>query len=99
MWLHEGARPATSVAGLLRALVERVRRSSRKVEREKRVLASLPGLSLQIVAFAREHGCITMGDATQLIGASRNTLKQRFRVLVEGGDSKQHGGGRKSGTR
>jgi hypothetical protein len=29
--------------------------------REKIVLAALLELSLQIVAFAREHGCVTIG--------------------------------------
>lgn len=78
----------------LRSLAEQVRRLSKKIEREKLVLAPLPTLSLQIVEFAREHGRITMGDAIRLTGGSRNTLKQHFRVLVEQGHLKQHGSGR-----
>lgn len=78
----------------LRALAEQVRRLSRKVEREKLVLAALPELSLQIVEFAREHGRITMGDAIRLTGGNRNTLKQHFRALVERGHLGQHGAGR-----
>lgn len=77
-----------------RALAEQVRRLSRKVEREKLVLAALPELSLQIVEFAREHGRITMGDAIRLTGGNRNTLKQHFRALVERGHLGRHGGGR-----
>lgn len=78
----------------LRALAEQVSRLNRKVEREKRVLAPLPELSLQIVEFTREHGRITMGDAIRLTNGNRNTLKQHFRVLVEQNHLVQHGAGR-----
>jgi Fic family protein len=78
----------------LRSLAEQVRRLEKKVEREKLVLSVLPELSLQIVEFAREHGRVTIGDAIKLTGASRNTLKQHFRALVERGHLKQHGSGR-----
>jgi Fic family protein len=78
----------------LRALAEQVRRLQKKVEREKIVLATLPTLALQVVEFAREHGRVTMGDAIKLTGASRNTLKQHFRALVERGHLKLQGSGR-----
>jgi Fic family protein len=78
----------------LRALAEQVRRLARKIEREKLVLAPLPALSLQIVEFAREHGRVTIGDIIRLSGASRNTLKQHFRALVEQGHLNRHGSGR-----
>lgn len=78
----------------LRSLAEQVRRLEKKVEREKIVLAALPSLSLQIVEFAREHGRVTIGDAIKLTGASRNTLKQHFRNLVEQNHLNQHGSGR-----
>lgn len=78
----------------LRSLAEQVRRLTVKVEREKIVLAALPTLSLQIVEFAREHGRITMSEAIKLTGASRNTLKQHFRNLIERKHIEQHGSGR-----
>lgn len=78
----------------LAALAEQVRRLERKVERERIVLATLPHLSLQIAEFAREHGRITMAEALRLTGASRNTLKQHFRALVEQGHLAPHGAGR-----
>jgi Fic family protein len=78
----------------LRSLAEQVRRLEKKIEREKIVLAALPTLSLQIVEFAREHGRITMAEAIKLTGASRNTLKQHFRDLIERQHLEQHGGGR-----
>ncbi|MFT3907737.1 MAG: winged helix-turn-helix transcriptional regulator [Steroidobacteraceae bacterium] len=77
-----------------RSLAEQVRRLEKKVEREKIVLAALPGLSLQIVEFAREHGRITMAEAIKLTGASRNTLKQHLRDLTERNHLEQHGSGR-----
>ncbi|MBM5810916.1 MAG: Fic family protein [Gammaproteobacteria bacterium] len=79
---------------LLRSLAEQVRRLQKKVEREKIVLAAMPALQLQIVEFAREHGRVTIGDAIRLTEASRNTLKQHFRALVERGALNQHGSGR-----
>ncbi|MFU8815622.1 MAG: Fic family protein [Pseudomonadales bacterium] len=78
----------------LRSLAEQVRRLEKKVEREKIVLAEMPELQLQIVEFAREHGRITIGETIKLTGASRNTLKQHFRSLVERGTLNQHGSGR-----
>ena len=78
----------------LRALAEQVRRLERKIEREKRVLAALPALALQVVEFAREHGRITMGEAIRLTGGNRNTLKQHFRALVDQGHLVRRGGGR-----
>ncbi|MGH8561310.1 MAG: Fic family protein, partial [Nevskiales bacterium] len=78
----------------LRALAQQVRRLQKKIEREKIVLAALPELALRIVEFAREHGRVTMGNAIKLTGASRNTLKQHLRALVERGHLKQRGSGR-----
>jgi Fic family protein len=78
----------------LRSLAEQVRSLNQKVEREKLVLAVLPELSLKVVEFARDHGRITMANAIQLTGVSRNTLKQHLRALVEQGHLKQHGSGR-----
>ena len=78
----------------LRSLAEQVRHLQKKVERERIVLAAMPELQLRIVEFAREHGRVTIGEAIKLTGASRNTLKQHFRVLVEHGTLDQHGRGR-----
>jgi Fic family protein len=82
------------LAFFLRSLAEQVRRLEKKVERERIVLAPMPELSLQIIEFTRDHGRITMADAIRLTGASRNTLKQHLRNLVERGNLNQHGSGR-----
>ncbi len=78
----------------LRSLAEQVRRLEKKIDREKIVLAAMPELQLQIVEFAREHGRVTFGEVMKLTGASRNTLKQHFRALVDHGTLSLHGSGR-----
>ncbi len=65
-----------------------------KVEREKLVMAVLPELAVQIIDHARQHGRITMGDMIKLTGASRNTLKEYFRRLLEQGHLVKHGTGK-----
>lgn len=78
----------------LRALQQQMKRLATKVEREKFVLPRLPELSLRILDHAREHGRVSMGDIIKLTGASRNTLKQQLRQLVEKGYLIRQGGGR-----
>ncbi|WP_245411893.1 Fic family protein [Phyllobacterium leguminum] len=78
----------------LRALQRQMKRLAGKVEREKLVLPKLPELSLRILDHAREHGRVSIGEIIALTGASRNTLKQQFRQLVEKGHLVRQGGGR-----
>ncbi|HEY5106067.1 MAG TPA: Fic family protein [Caulobacteraceae bacterium] len=78
----------------LRALRQQMRRLSEKVESERRLLAAIPDLSLRIVDHARAHGRVTMGVAVALTGASRNTVKEHLRRLVERRHLAQHGAGR-----
>jgi Fic family protein len=78
----------------LSALHQQMRRLAKKMEREKLVLLSLPDLSVKILDQAREHGRVSIGEIIKLTGASRNTLKEHFRQLVEKGHLTRHGGGR-----
>lgn len=78
----------------LRALQQQMKRLAAKIERERLVFSSLPELSLRILDHAREHGRVSAGEIIKLTGASRNTLKQQFRQLVERGYLIRHGGGR-----
>lgn len=78
----------------LRALQQQVRRLAVKVEREKITLAVLPELAVAILDYARDHGRVTMGTMVRATGASRNTLKEHFRNLVEKKLLAQQGGGR-----
>jgi Fic family protein len=78
----------------LKALERQKNHLAAKIEREKIVVAQLPELSVRILDFAREHGRASTGEIVRIAGASRNTLKQQFRQLVERGYLARHGGGR-----
>jgi len=80
----------------LRALQQQKRRLAAKVEREKLVIADLPELAVQILDHARQHGRVTIGDMIRVTGASRNTLKEHFRSLVEKRHLARHGTGKGS---
>ena len=72
------------------------RRLAAKVERERVVIAAMPELDLQILDYVRQHGRGTMADIVRVTGASRNTLKDHFRSLVEKGHLTRHGTGKGS---
>lgn len=78
----------------LRALHQQMKRLEKKVEQEHIVLAALPELSLQILEYARDHGRVTVKDMVILTEASRNTLKEHFRKLVENRQLTMQGKGR-----
>jgi Fic family protein len=78
----------------LRALQQQKRRLAVKVEREKLVLSALPELAVRILDHVRDQGRVTMADMARTTGASKNTLKEHFRRLVEKKLLIQHGGGR-----
>ena len=78
----------------MRALRQQKDRLAAKMEREKRVLATLPDLAVQIMDHAKQHGRVSMGDVIKTTGASRNTLKEHFRRLLEQGHLAKHGTGK-----
>jgi Fic family protein len=80
----------------LRSLQQQKRRLAAKIEREQLLLANLPELALKIVDQARQHGRVTIGEMLRLTGASRNTLKEHFRNLVEKRYLTRHGNGKGS---
>jgi Fic family protein len=80
----------------LRALQQQKRRLAAKVDREKLVIAALPELAVQIIDHTRQHGRVTIGDMIRVTGASRNTLKDHFRNLVEKRHLARHGTGKGS---
>jgi AraC-like DNA-binding protein len=67
-------------------LQQQERRLAAKAEREQVVISPLLELDLQIINYVRQHELITMANMVRASGASRNTLKDHFRGLVE----KQH---------
>ena len=78
----------------LRALQQQKRRLAAKVEREQWLVAALPELAVQILDQARQHGRVTIGEMIRLTGASRNTLKEHFRRLLEQGHLVRRGRGK-----
>lgn len=69
-------------------------RLERKIERERIILGDLPELSVQILELARERGRVTVADATKITDASRNTIKDHIRSLLEKEHLVRHGAGR-----
>lgn len=78
----------------LRALQHQKARLGKKIERERLVLGDLPDLSVQILELAREHGRITVAEATKLTGANRNTIKDHLSTLTDAQHLARHGKGR-----
>jgi Fic family protein len=78
----------------LRALQRQKQRLERKMERERIMLAQMPELSVLILELAREHGRVTVAEAVRVSGASRNTIKDHLKALVEQGHLTLHGAGR-----
>lgn len=78
----------------LRALQQQKRRLETKVEREKNALTELPELAINILDYVRDHGRVTTRDMVREAGASPNTLKATFRLMVEKGLLVRHGAGR-----
>lgn len=78
----------------LQSLHQQVKILSKKIEREKMLLESLPELSVQILEQARAHGRVTIGDMAKLTGISRNTFKMHFSALIDKGHLVMHGSGR-----
>ncbi len=65
-----------------------------KVEREKILVGTLPVLSLQIIDIAKQHGRVTVAEATRQTNSNRNTVKDHLKSLVSQGYLVKHGAGR-----
>jgi Fic family protein len=78
----------------LRALQSQKLRLEKKMERERVMLAALPELSVLILELTREHGRVTVAEAVRASGASRNTVKDHLKALLEQGHLILHGAGR-----
>jgi Fic family protein len=78
----------------LRALHRQKTRLEKKMERERIILADMPELSVTLLEFAREHGRITVAEAARITDASRHTIKDHFKALVDQGHLVLHGAGR-----
>jgi len=78
----------------LRALHRQKTRLEKKMERERIILADMPELSVALLELAREHGRITVAQAARITNASRHTIKDHLKALVDQGHLALHGAGR-----
>ncbi|WP_234791124.1 Fic family protein [Agrobacterium rubi] len=78
----------------LRALHRQKIRLEKKMERERIILADMPELSVALLELAREHGRITVAEAARITHASRHTIKDHLKALVDKGHLVLHGAGR-----
>lgn len=67
-----------------------------KLEREKILVAALPEISLKIIEIAKQHGRVTVSEAPNVTGVSRNTIKDHLKSMVKQGDLNLNGAGRGS---
>jgi Fic family protein len=78
----------------LRALHRQKIRLEKKMERERVILADMPELSVALLELAREHGRITVAEAARITHASRHTIKDHLKALVDQGHLVLRGAGR-----
>jgi Fic family protein len=78
----------------LRALHRQKTRLEKKMERERIILADMPELSVALLELARERGRITVAEAARITDASRHTIKDHLKALVDQGHLVLHGAGR-----
>ena len=78
----------------LTTLSQQKNRLRQRIDRERLILGDLPELSVQILDIARDRGRVSVADAVQVTGASRNTIKGHIQALVAAGHLGRHGAGR-----
>jgi Fic family protein len=78
----------------LAALQKQKQRLEAKIARERILLGDLPGLSVQLLEFARDHGRLTVAGAARATGISRNTIKDHIARLTRDGLLQRNGAGR-----
>ena len=77
----------------LHALRAQKRNVETKLEHEK-VMAEMPDLSARVLAFARDHGRVTIATITKATDANRNTVKDHVAALTRQGHLVRRGRGR-----
>ena len=78
----------------LTILRQQKNRLRQRIDRERLILGDLPELSVQVLDIARNRGRVSVADAVQVTGASRNTIKGHIQALVTAGHLSRHGAGR-----
>lgn len=82
------------VGFFLKSLQKQKAKLQTKIEREKILIGTLPELSLQIIDIAKEHGRVTVAEASRQTNSNRNTVKDHLKTLVKQGHLVKHGAGR-----
>ena len=78
----------------LTTLRQQKNRLRQRIDQERLILGDLPELSVQTLDIARDRGRVSVADAVQVTGASRNTIKGHIQALVAAGHLRRHGAGR-----
>jgi Fic family protein len=78
----------------LESLRRQKTRLEKSIARERLILGDLPELSVQILELCRQHGRITVAEATRATGANRNTVKDHLKALTRAEHLVRHGAGR-----
>ena len=89
----DGSKLPEWVVFFLKTMVKQKQELDKKLEKES-LLAKLPEVSVQILAFVRDHGRATIGDIVTVTKQNRNTVKAHLRTLVQMGKLTQHGKGK-----
>lgn len=82
------------VVYFLVALKRQKDRLAKKIDAERELFGKLPELSVRILEFAGQHGRISVSEASNATGVSRNTIKDHITSLVRTGELTRHGAGR-----
>jgi len=80
----------------LKALQQQKRRLEIKLDREKLLLTTLPGLSQTILEIIKSKGRVTIREVVTLTGANRNTVKKHLEALTAGNFIRLQGVGKGS---
>lgn len=78
----------------LRTLQRQKQNLEIKMQREEKLLGSLPDLSLTILEYTKQHGRATVSELAKLTGVSRNTIKDHLKKLTRNRQLRRHGAGR-----
>jgi len=82
------------ISYFLKALQQQKIRLEGKIERERLILGELPELSVHILEIVRNHGRVTVNEASKATGVNRNTIKDHIKSLADNDHLTKHGAGR-----
>lgn len=69
-------------------------RLEKKFEKERIAFGTLPELSVEILAFIKDHGRASIAELVRATGGNRNTIKDHVQRLVREGQLTKQGAGR-----